>query len=317
MQNHISDLLDSLIMSFATQPPTFGPGGWVNGNNYQRTTEIFGVLPMSKPQKARLGMHDFNGEFAKAMKTRYQHLAIQQNTLVAVVPVHTKAERALFRAMIAVSGKEGEGQGLFNGKSQPNWETVAAQWNEHGDGREIFYKVSFYLQIKIEVWQCSPWSQKLPEHLKAHWKNWEGWTNEKNAIKINQATYDEVARLLKPPPGSVPSALIAKAQPISKQVTTGRNVGPAPAAPVERWQISHLLGCHSSKQFAVQYAYLMPQTVSGGQEKGKKRTYDQVQQGQKELVPVQTRQTRRCPRPGCRKTNCKGKYNSRPCEPED
>ena len=111
---------------------------------------------------------------------------------------------------------------------------------------------------------------KLPKHLKAHWKNWKDWTNEKNAIKINQAMYDEVAQLLKPPAGSVPSALIAKVQPISKQVTAGHNVSPAPAAPIERWQILHLLGCHSSKQFAVQYAYLRPQIISGGQEKGKR-----------------------------------------------
>ncbi|KAF8633831.1 hypothetical protein AX17_004351 [Amanita inopinata Kibby_2008] len=295
-QNRISDLLDRLTTSFATRPSTFGPGGWVNGNNYQPSTEIFGVLPISKEQKARLGMHDFNAEYAKATKTRYQKLAIQQNTLVAVVPVHTKAERELFRAMIAVSGKEGDGDGLFTGKAQPNWETVAARWNEHAEGHEIFYKV--------------------PEHLKSHWKNWEDWTNEKNAIKINQAMYDEVARLLKPPAGSVPSVPVANAQPLSRQIASGRRPNPAPAAePIERWQILHLLGRHSSQQFAVQYTYLVPQpTISKPQGKGKKRTHDEVQQGEKE---VQTRQTRRCPRPNCRKTNCKGKYNSRPCEPED
>ena len=71
MQNRISDLLDSLTMMFTMQPQTFDLGGWVNGNNYQQTTEIFSVLPMSNPQKAHLGMHDFNGEFTKAMKTCY------------------------------------------------------------------------------------------------------------------------------------------------------------------------------------------------------------------------------------------------------
>ncbi|KAF8631442.1 hypothetical protein AX17_005119 [Amanita inopinata Kibby_2008] len=198
--------------------------------------------------------------------------------------------------MIAVSGKEGDGDGLFTGKAQPNWETVAARWNKHAEGHEIFYKV--------------------PEHLKSHWKNWEDWTNEKNAIKINQAMYDEVARLLKPPAGSVPSVPVANAQPLSRQIASGRRPNPAPAAePIERWQILHLLGRHSSQQFAVQYTYLVPQpTISKPQGKGKKRTHDEVQQGEKE---VQTRQTRRCPRPNCRKTNCKGKYNSRPCEPED
>lgn len=45
--------------------------------------------------------------------------------------------------MIAVLEKDGNGEGgLFTGKAQPNWGTVTARWNEHGNGRELFYKVS-------------------------------------------------------------------------------------------------------------------------------------------------------------------------------
>ena len=55
----------------------------------------------------------------------------------------TRAEIKLFRGMIAVLEKDGNGEGgLFTGKAQPNWGTVTARWNEHGNGRELFYKVS-------------------------------------------------------------------------------------------------------------------------------------------------------------------------------
>jgi hypothetical protein len=141
VQNHISDLLDNLATFFSTCPSNFGPGGWVNGNHYQHTTEIFGVLPMPKLQRDRLSIHAFNLEYARGVKIRHQYLATQQNTLVAVLPVHTKAECALFKSLVA------DPKGLFAKERMPSWEAVAALWSEHVDGQDIFYKVSIMEHI--------------------------------------------------------------------------------------------------------------------------------------------------------------------------
>ncbi|KAM6501786.1 hypothetical protein JOM56_001763 [Amanita muscaria] len=266
-QNRISHLLDNLTMSFMPDASIFGPGGWVNGNKYQRTQEMFGVLPLPKSQKDRLGMHDFNSNFSAATKTRHQYLAYQQNTLTAILPVHTKAERALFRALVI----DMSSNGLFSGRKQPNWENVAGRWSQHADGREIFYK--------------------LPEHLKAYWKKREESNAEKNAIKINKASYDEVARLLQPPPSAIPHALIANAQPISQQVRSGHAVesaAPDADGEVERWNLSLLLGRHSIQQFAIQYSYLAPE-ASSSQPRGNKRTHEEAAPAPKKLIAVKTR----------------------------
>lgn len=96
-------------------PPNFGPqGGWVNGSNYIHSEEVFGILPIPSDMR--------------------EHLASQQNTLNAVVPVHTKAERGLFKLLVSHLA--------IAEKHQPNWETMAVQWSSHTDGKTIFYKVS-------------------------------------------------------------------------------------------------------------------------------------------------------------------------------
>ena len=84
--------------------------------------------------REHLGMQGFDIRYAKGEKIKHTYLASQQNTLNAVVPVHTKAERGLFKLLVshlAVAEKR-----------QPNWETMAVQWSSHTNGKTIFYKVS-------------------------------------------------------------------------------------------------------------------------------------------------------------------------------
>lgn len=208
VQNNISNLLDNLATFFTTQPSYFGPGGWVNGNKYQCSKEIFGVLPLPHSQRDRLGMHSFNHGYAKGINIRHRYLAMVQNTLVAVLPVHTKAERALFRGLVS------EPEGLFKNSKPPSWETVAGRWSEHVDGREIFYKVSIIPVLRA----ISLTFFKLPEHLKAYWKRWEERNAEETAVKINQATYDEVAKLLQVPTSAIPKIPTAEARSVTQQV---------------------------------------------------------------------------------------------------
>ena len=135
-KNKISDLLDILVCRFTTPPKDLGPGGWVNGNKYVRSQESFGVLPIAEEVQTKLGMLVYHPAYASTLKIRYPYLAARQGTRTTVVPIHTKAERILFKMLVH------EKDGLFAGEREPNWDTVAVRWAGHSDGINIFYKVS-------------------------------------------------------------------------------------------------------------------------------------------------------------------------------
>lgn len=77
----------------------------------------------------------YHAGFASEQKIRYRDLARRQNTRVTILPIHTKAERALFKMFIAKT------QGLFAGRKEPNWIEFAKLWSDHADGINVFYKV--------------------------------------------------------------------------------------------------------------------------------------------------------------------------------
>jgi hypothetical protein len=104
-----------------------------------QTSEHFGILPTPHDTRTHLGMLDFHPSFAEKKKTKHTYLARQQNTRTAVLPVHTKAERALFALLVS------DVHGLFAGKREPNWEAVVSRWVGHSDGVTIFYKVRAHL----------------------------------------------------------------------------------------------------------------------------------------------------------------------------
>jgi hypothetical protein len=131
-------LLDLMSSHLESLPLNFGPGGWVNGNNFIQSTEAFGILPLPMEQHNKLSMLIFNPQFATGTKLRHRYLAEKQNTRIAVLPVHTKSERLLFKALLLSP------QGSFAAADhEPNWQDLAREWNTHGDGREIFYKVCY------------------------------------------------------------------------------------------------------------------------------------------------------------------------------
>lgn len=113
--------------------------GWVNGNDYETTNETFGILPLSDVTRAKLQMLPYNPQLARDLKIRHQHLAQEQKTQFAVLPIHTPEEQALYRTLAK------RPDGLFAGKTQPNWVAVAQDWARFCDGIYIFYKVSPFL----------------------------------------------------------------------------------------------------------------------------------------------------------------------------
>jgi hypothetical protein len=108
--------------------------GWVNGNDFERAYETFGILPLSPNLRREYGMHDYSERFAVGEKTLHHYLAKQQQTCIAVLPIHTPEECALFRLFMKFDGSS---------ESQPNWTSFTSRWSEHCDGKTIFYKVNF------------------------------------------------------------------------------------------------------------------------------------------------------------------------------
>ena len=109
--------------------------GWVNGNDYELASETFGVLPLSDDTRAKFGMLVYHPDFARECKIRHPHLAQLQQTRMAILPVHTPEEKALYRLFL------NDTAGHFAGKKQPNWITLTQQWSARCNGTSIFYKV--------------------------------------------------------------------------------------------------------------------------------------------------------------------------------
>ena len=76
----MSHLLDITSSKFVSFPPGFGPGGWVNGDQYVRSREIFGILPLPETFRQSLRMLVYHPNFTTEKRIRHQYLAIKQNT---------------------------------------------------------------------------------------------------------------------------------------------------------------------------------------------------------------------------------------------
>ncbi|KAG6894804.1 hypothetical protein C0992_004572, partial [Termitomyces sp. T32_za158] len=282
-QNRISQLLDVTSTRFTSNPPNFGPGGWVNGNNFVRSTEVFGILPLPPDFRMKLGMLVYHSQFAREGKIRHDYLAQRQNTRMAILPIHTQHERGLFRLLMAKS------DGPFSGRSEPNWICLAEEWNGHANGSTIFYK--------------------LPEHLKTYWKKWQENVNEKNSISINEVAFNTIIKALSLPSVDIPHVTAAKPQPVRQQIDLKTE---EPITYVEPWQVSNALGRHSVQQSAIQYYYGERPPPPSRLDKGKKRaTTEDLDDSASSNVKIFKRKPRSCPK--CHRVGCDGAFRSRPC----
>jgi hypothetical protein len=81
--------------------------GWVNGNYYVPTTESLGILPIPLETRESSGIATYISGPITNIKTgekkkpqRHDFLARMQGTRRPVLPVHTTAERLMFRTLI-------------------------------------------------------------------------------------------------------------------------------------------------------------------------------------------------------------------------
>ena len=110
--------------------------GWVNGNLYQPTTEVAGVLPVPEDVRVKYGMARFEPSL-DSMRPHH-HLASLQGTRKAILPVHNQEEKDLFRTMMSGSNSFG------NFSSEAQIETSVRIWNARADTSDtIFYKVDY------------------------------------------------------------------------------------------------------------------------------------------------------------------------------
>lgn len=288
--------------------------GWVNGMNYEKTTEIFGILPIPRSLKNETGMQDYNPALLTVQKSRHNFLAKAHATLFAVLPVHTREEKALYSALVRTSSH------FDTGKKEPNWTAIAMEWTSHCDGVKIFYKVPKLLpDLPFRV--LIRGQSQLPEHLKNYFKDWKKTRNISNSIETHKDTYDTIRSMILEQVGipkiiaGLPKTLADSIPPLLSQ---DRFENPAEM----QYHMQAILSRNSLRLSDVdaeleeavrthQRAALSLKNQSG---KRKSQAIAEPVEGpasKRKKTTTKTRQERHCK--GCGTTECQGRWNIRNC----
>jgi len=112
---------------------------WVNGNLYERASEVSGILPIPADIRQQSAMSDYDPLLDN--KQPHHFLAELQGTRKPVLPVHNLEEQELFRELMRTNL-------TFNSTSQPHWSEAVRVWNRYADIKShISYKVCHLLCI--------------------------------------------------------------------------------------------------------------------------------------------------------------------------
>ncbi|KAF8057819.1 hypothetical protein FPV67DRAFT_1394478, partial [Lyophyllum atratum] len=119
---------------------------WVNGNLYQQTEEVTGVLPIPDDIRSKSGM----GAFIAGLHTKQAHgfLASMQGTRKPVLPVHSNEERDLFRELM--SGDTGFNESMLG----TNSDHAVQLWNSNAD-----VKALLALAEQLKVYYNGDWKR--------------------------------------------------------------------------------------------------------------------------------------------------------------
>jgi hypothetical protein len=144
-------------------------GGWVNGNLYLQTTEIFGILPVPPPVQTAIGMLVYTPDLPPV---KHGYLAKKQNTRFAVLAVHTQAEKSLFHRFMTSDT-------TFKREGGPDFKVAVLKWNSEANGESIFYKVCVLPECDI-LFHLNLCKSQLPEQLKSYYSTWAVSLNAKH-----------------------------------------------------------------------------------------------------------------------------------------
>ncbi|KAJ3725737.1 hypothetical protein C8R42DRAFT_574618, partial [Lentinula raphanica] len=93
------------------------PKGWINGNFYQSTTEVIGILPIPDAIRRESGMLEYRPDIDH--QQTHWFVASLQGTRRAVLPVANPYEEERFRGYVAAN----------TGSSEPRWDNIVRAWN--------------------------------------------------------------------------------------------------------------------------------------------------------------------------------------------
>ncbi len=134
-----------LTLTAALVPDGRQISGWVNGNLYQRTSEVFGILPIPDDVRSNSGMESFIP--AADASQQYSWLARKHGTRKAVLPLHSHSEYRFFGDLM-------RDDLTFNPRSdrEPNWLEATRIWNRRAETDDaISYKVSSRIQARSYI----------------------------------------------------------------------------------------------------------------------------------------------------------------------
>lgn len=127
---------------------------WSNPFFYAKTNEKFNIAPMPPEIRLLNNIPPFSTIEANQMQdqgVKMLEVAKTQNARFAILPVHTEAEKRLFSFTI--------NRYLANDllkvnmpSSSPVWQDFAREWNLAADGKNIFFKISNYLEAYHKRW---------------------------------------------------------------------------------------------------------------------------------------------------------------------
>lgn len=131
----INRLQEMLILTENLIPDNHRITGWVNGNLYQSSSEVIGILPIPSDIRASSEMLAFDKALQPSQVQHY-FLASRQGTHKAVMPVHTAEEHQLFRELMTTHE-------AFRNRDGGAYSKEAVRvWNRRANmSSDIYYKV--------------------------------------------------------------------------------------------------------------------------------------------------------------------------------
>ncbi|KAI1787068.1 hypothetical protein LXA43DRAFT_1098652 [Ganoderma leucocontextum] len=221
--NRVARLIDVTAPIFNAVRPS-GRGQWINGNDYERAGETFGIMSYDSETQDKYHFLSFNSPMASELKHCNTYLARRQGTRYAVLPVHTSKERSVFHSLVNTSA-------LFKTRAQPDWHMLAIEWSGHANGTTIFYKLS--------------------EHLKSYFKIWTNISNEKSSVTLTAQAIQHLRTL-------VQSETHGRTITTGTPATLSSSLKPPPAVSEDEpaWHVvTSLLNDNRTQQSSINFEY--------------------------------------------------------------
>ena len=313
LKNRLASLREKTL-SALHRHPVVGYGNWINGNDYEQTQEVFGILPFDAAVCQDLGMLQYNEQFVKDQHPRHQWLSKQQQVRFAVLPVHTHDERLLFHLYA-------EHSPLFTSlNGQPDFTGLCKQMNEHADGKSFFYKVRYSNLFNHHGYRNKLSILQLPEHVKTYYKTWQDYQNEKVSVTLSNNAVSRLRHLLENNAGNLPMTSALIPQPLADTIKSPSQPHAVTLTNNGKWQIENLLSTHRLQVAcsSIGYRYIQSNSSSTPSQTSstvgsRKRKADHPPEGDPIHVPVGTaaRKARRCM--ACESTQCPGRWKVDKC----